>query len=139
MLQKEMGFSYHQLLGELIYAYIVAHLDIGCAITLLSQFSQAPHKDHYTASRTFANTCMPPSHGALSTTIPLDGPPTDDTLPVFPAMPLHQLVGYVDAAHATDLRTRCSITGIVYTLAGGAIAFKSKVQPKTATSSTGAE
>jgi hypothetical protein len=47
-----------------------------------------------------------------------------------------ELVGYVDALHATDLRTRRSVTGLFFCLVGGAIAFKSKLQPTVAASST---
>jgi hypothetical protein len=49
---------------------------------------------------------------------------------------LLELVDYVDASHATDLHTRRSVTGLLFCLAGGAIAFKSKLQPTIATSST---
>ena len=43
------------------------------------------------------------------------------------------------AAHANDLRNRRSTTGYVFTLAGGAISYRCKTQPITATSSTEAE
>jgi hypothetical protein len=49
---------------------------------------------------------------------------------------LLELVGYVDASHAIDLRTRRSVTGLSFCLAGGGIAFKSKFQPTVATIST---
>jgi hypothetical protein len=64
----------------------------------------------------------------------------DPSLPEFP-QPLSSIVvaGYVDAAHATDLVTRRSITGLVFVLCGGPIAYKSKVQPTVLTSSTEAE
>jgi hypothetical protein len=68
--------------------------------------------------------------------MPFDPQELDVSLPPFPRHPLSELVGYVDAAHAV---TRRSITGILFTLAGGAIAFKSKVQPTVSTSSTEAE
>ena len=48
-------------------------------------------------------------------------------------------LGFVDASHANDLRTRKSTTGFVFTLAGAAIAYRSKTQTVTATSSTEAE
>jgi hypothetical protein len=48
-------------------------------------------------------------------------------------------VGYVEAAHATDVRTRRSVTGFVFTFAGAAVAYKSKLQSICATSSTEAE
>jgi hypothetical protein len=64
----------------------------------------------------------------------------DPDLPDFPQVldPL-QLSGYVDAAHATDLITRRSITGLVFMFCGGPIAYKSKIQPTVSTSSTEAE
>jgi hypothetical protein len=49
------------------------------------------------------------------------------------------LAGYVDAAHATDLVTRRSITGLVFMFCGGPLAYKSKIQSTVSTSSTEAE
>jgi hypothetical protein len=61
-------------------------------------------------------------------------------LPPFPKPPdPFQLVGYVDAAHANDLRNRRSTTGYVFCLANAAVAYRSKTQSITATSSTEAE
>ena len=48
-LAKLQGFSYRNVLGELIYAYVIARLDIGYAICLLARFSGAPHGEHYHA------------------------------------------------------------------------------------------
>ena len=50
-----------------------------------------------------------------------------------------QLAIYVDTAHATNLRTTKSISGLVATLNGTAIAYKAKWQPTVSTSSTEAE
>ena len=63
----------------------------------------------------------------------------DPSLPSFPSTKHLQLVGFVDAAHATDLKTRKSVTGVRFCLAGGAIAYKSKLQATVATSSTESE
>jgi hypothetical protein len=69
--------------------------------------------------------------------------PYNDTkadLPPFPRLAdPFQLTGYVDAAHATDTVTRRSVTGTVFTLCGGAIAYRSKLQSTVSTSSTEAE
>jgi hypothetical protein len=46
-LAKKTGFSYRQVLGELIYAYVVCRLDIGYAITFLSRFTTALAEEHY--------------------------------------------------------------------------------------------
>ncbi|KAG7369161.1 hypothetical protein IV203_031904 [Nitzschia inconspicua] len=64
----------------------------------------------------------------------------DPSLPAFP--PIHsplQLTGYVDAAHANDLCNHRSTTGYAFILNGDAIAYRSKTQTVTATSSTEAE
>jgi hypothetical protein len=38
-LESTMGFLYQQVLGELIYAYVVCCLDIGFAVTFLAHFA----------------------------------------------------------------------------------------------------
>jgi hypothetical protein len=48
-LESAAGYSYHQVLGEIIYVYVVCHLDIGYAAMLLSRFSQAPAREQYKA------------------------------------------------------------------------------------------
>ena len=63
----------------------------------------------------------------------------ENGLPTFPSFDLFDLVGFVDAAHANDLRKRRSTTGYAFILSGAAIAYKSKTQTITATSFTEAE
>ena len=66
--------------------------------------------------------------------------PGMDDLPDFPQPSrLDTLVGFSDASHATCLETRRSVTGTIFMLAGGCIAYKSKLQPTVSTSSTEAE
>jgi hypothetical protein len=72
--------------------------------------------------------------------VPLDIPVPDPALPLVPQAVDHfQLYGYVDASHANDLRQRRSTTGYVFLLSGGVVAYRSKTQSLTATSSTEAE
>jgi hypothetical protein len=147
--QREAGFSYRQVLGELIYAYVICRLDIGYAVTFLSRFAAAPNKEHYTAlknvcrylraTKTWGLVYRRSSPVAELPDDPLDHPSLDDSLPPFPQNDLLELVGYVDAAHATDLKTRRSVSGLVFCLAGAAVAYKSKLQATVATSSTEAE
>jgi hypothetical protein len=66
-------------------------------------------------------------------------PDLDPSLPAFPTHLLLQLVGFVDAACATNISTHRSVTGLVFCLAGGVIAYKSKLQVTVATSSTEAK
>ena len=70
-----------------------------------------------------------------------DEPPNySEDLPMFPEHqdPLH-LACFVDAAHGNDKRRRRSTTGYAFVLNGGVIAYRSKTQAVTATSSTEAE
>ena len=149
-LEKQVGFGYRQVMGELIYAYVLCRVDIAYAVTFMSRFAQAPAAEHYQALKGIcrylratkdwgiryrrAQRCAYdlPKIAELTPTVEAE-------LPEFPSHAHDQLVGYVDAAHATDLKTRRSVTGYVFTMAGGAIAYKSKLQPTVATSSTEAE
>ena len=133
----------------MIYAYVVGRLDIGYAVTLLARFASNPAARHYQALKNVCRYLRRTKDWGIIywrespvedlPHVPLPDVPVDATLPDFPQHALRELVGYVDAAHATELRTRRSITGLIFTFAGGAIAFKSKVQPTVSTSSTEAE
>jgi hypothetical protein len=48
-LEKKIGFSYRQVLGELAYAYVVGRVDISYAVTLLARSSSAPDRCHHLA------------------------------------------------------------------------------------------
>jgi hypothetical protein len=49
VLEKRMGFSYQQTIGELIYALTVCRVDISIAVITLSQHSHHPAQIHYEA------------------------------------------------------------------------------------------
>jgi hypothetical protein len=145
-LAQKTRFSYCQVLSELIYAYIVCHLDIRYAITFFSHFDTAPAEEHYKALKDIAKyLCRTINRGiiywhtkplASLPYVPLPQPDIDPSLPPFPKIDLHQLVGYLNVAHATDLETQRSVTGYALCYASGAVAFKSKLQTTIATSST---
>jgi hypothetical protein len=132
------------------YAYVTTRPDIGYSITTLSKFASAPADIHFTALKDIAkylrrtiNWGITYRKITLNDDLPcapddlLDPPPD---LPVFPTPTSNQqLLCYVDAAHANDLRRRRSTTGYAFTLCGGVIAYRSKTQSITATSSTEAE
>ena len=46
-LEKRMGFSYRQCIGELIYALTICRVDISIAVITLSQHSINPAQIHY--------------------------------------------------------------------------------------------
>jgi hypothetical protein len=148
-LEEEMRYSYHQVLGELIYAYVICHLDIGFAITLLAHFAQSPAKEHYLALKHVVRYLRQTMNWGIMywrkqpllslPKVPYEAPEVDQSLPQFPVHDPLQLVGFVDAAHAVDIETHRSITGLVFSLAGGAISYKSKLQATVATSSMESE
>jgi len=145
-IEKDVGFGYHQVLGELIYAYIMCHVDIGYAVVFLSRFSTAPAKEHYLALKGVCKYLHCTKSWGLVywrmtpvtslPTVPLEQLSLDTN---FPKIPASELVGFVDAAHATDTEKCQSITGWAFCYAGVAIAYKSKLQTMIATSSTEAE
>ena len=148
-LQATMQFSYRQLLGELMYAYTTCRVDIAYAVCYLAKFSQNPHLEHYVALKRVARYLRQTKDWGIVywratpasslPAVPLLSPPLDESLPPFPSHDAFELAGYVDSAHGNDLETRKSVTGLVFTLAGGAVAYKSKLQPTIALSSSEAE
>ena len=132
-----------------MYAYVLCCLDIGYAVTLLSHFSTAPHKEHYVALKQICRyLCNTKDWGLIYwrtkprsdlPVVSFDSLYLDPALGCFPPSNLYSLMGYVDAAYATDIRTRRSVTGFVFTFAGAAVAYKSKLQSICATSLTEAE
>jgi hypothetical protein len=150
-LEKEIGLSYRQELGEVTYVYVVGRVDISYAYPLLARYSSAPDRCHYPALYRLCKYLRRTIDWGI---VYLRLAPCDllrtggfkilsmynKDLPEFPKFSsLSELVGCVDASHATDLRACGSATGLSFCLAGGAIAFKSKLQPPVSTSSTESE
>lgn len=152
-LEKTSGFQYRTLLGELLYAYTLCRLDIGYCVSLLSRFSQAPSATHYASLKQITKYLRATRNWGIIywhsfpvdslPEIPLDLLTDTDTINLpetpFPQHDLTDLIGYVDASHGTDPSTRRSVTGFLFSYAGAAIAYKTKLQPCVATSSTEAE
>ena len=149
-LADKHGFSFRTLLGELLYAYTTCRPDIGYAVVTLSKFATCPDNIHYAYLKGVAKYLRRTIHWGIryrryrpdptQGSVAYDFASTSDDLPDFPAPsdPLTPMA-FVDAAHANDLRNRRSQTGYVITMCGGAIAYRSKTQSVTATSSTEAE
>jgi hypothetical protein len=148
-LEKEMKFPYRGLLGELLYAYVTARPDIGYAVTTLSKFATNPDKIHYLALKRLAIYLRQTITWGIiywrklpcSTLpdVPISAVNWDSSEPFDVDLPYDQLLGFVDSAHATDLRNRRSTTGYAFCLAGGAIAWRASTQSVVATSSTEGE
>ena len=132
-LEQEVRFSYWQVLGELIYAYVVICIDIGFAVALLSRFASAPAREHYLALKNVLKYLQHMKDWGILYwwSAPVDSlpmtdieqPALDPSLPSLPEHSLLQLVGFVNMAYATDTNTWRSLTGIMFCLAGGAISY----------------
>ena len=143
------GFAYRTLLGELLYAYVTCRPDIGYATISLSKFSTCPHDAHFTMLKKVAKYLRSTKHWGIIYRKPKRDPNLpasnfrrmvhDPALPDFPRLDSLELSGFLDAAHANDLRNRRSTTGYAFILCGGAVSYRCKTQSITATSSTEAE
>jgi len=109
-IEKDVGFSYHQVLGKLIYAYIVCHVDISYAVVFLSRFSTTPAKEHYLALKGVCKYLHCTKSWGLMywhmapvtslPTVPLEQLPCNTN---FPKVSPSKLAGFVDTAHSTDI------------------------------------
>jgi hypothetical protein len=148
-LELKMGFSYRLLLGELLFAYVTTRPDIWYAVTVLTKFAIKPAKLLYLRLKDIAKYLCNTINWGIIYLCPVPNPalphiPLETlvltTLYQFPPTKKHMhLVGYVDAAHGNDFWQWCSTTGNWFMLAGEAIAYRSKTQTITATSSTWAK
>ena len=50
-LEKKYGFTYRQIVGELIFAFITTRTDIGAAVTTLAQYNNNPGDKHFCAAQ----------------------------------------------------------------------------------------
>jgi Reverse transcriptase (RNA-dependent DNA polymerase) len=151
-LEKDMQFNYRNVVGELVWVFIVARIDLAFSAALLTRFSSAPARVHYRACKRLQRYLrMTKDWGLIFWRAkPLDHLPPGKFRPYVDLQPEQllrfpvfsdplELVAFADAAHATDLKRRRSVSGFCCVLAGAAIAYKSKLQPAVATSSTEAE
>ena len=148
-ISKANGFSYRNVLGELIYAYVICRVDIGYAVCFLARFSERPHDEHYKALKSVCKYLRATKDWGIMyqrvsplenlPSVPFDWLQPDPSLPAFPQFARDELIGFLDAAHATELKSRRSVTGYLVLFCCAAIAWKSRVQSVVATSSTEAE
>ena len=151
-LEKRMRISYRSGVGELIYALVTCRPDISHAVVRCAQNCICPHEVHYHAVKhVIKYLFLTKSEGLYFwRETPNDNLP--DVVPPVLSSTAHDLLmdgrpqhsstslhGYVDSDWATCPKTRRSMTGVCISLAGGTIAYKTKLQSTVAQSSTEAE
>jgi len=151
-LESRMRFSYRSGVGELIYALVTCRPDISHAVVRCAQNCIHPHEIHFHAVkhilkylyltktdglyfwRVHPNDLLPDTGSPM-----LSSTAHDLLMHGRPDHPCTTLHGYVDSDWATCPKTRRSMTGVCIRFAGGTIAYKTKLQPTVAQSSTEAE
>ena len=153
-LEKDLGFTYRQAIGEILYALVTCRPDISFATIKLSQFSTRPAAMHFDAVKDvfrYLKATMDdgiyywrtmPRHDLPIGTIPQCK--QDITYDESNVTTRHQydadlLKAAVDSDFAGDTSHRKSVSGIIIKLAGGAVLYKTQYQPTVAGSSTEAE
>lgn len=149
-LERQMGFSFRSVIGELVFAMVIARAELSFVITKLSQFNKNPAKCHYQAAKhVFAFLNATKTDGLtywreepredlpfVEHPTPMSSP--QDALTPIPTDPT-QLISLTDSDWGSDRATRRSISGMLLIFAGAAILYKTKFQPTIALSSTEAE
>ena len=113
---------YASACGSLMYAMVATRPDIAYAVGVVSRYMSNPGKKHWEAVKSIlrylsgtADRQLCYGRGELS------------------------IQGYVDSDYAGCVDTRRSTTGWIYTFAGAAISWRSKLQDCTSVSTTEAE
>jgi hypothetical protein len=114
---------YAEVLGMLMYLANGSRPDLSFPVGVLARFMAAPRQEHWRALIGVVRYVK----GTVNYGIRYDG------------KCMGQLVGFSDADFGGDPDKRKSTTGYVFTIAGGAISWASKLQPTVAASTTEAE
>ncbi len=141
-LQQQMGFSYRQVIGELLYPMVKCRPDIAFHITKLSQYMANPASEHYQALIHLCQYVAATINNGIyywrrnpRNDLPYQPHPElhhdNYTLDIDPAELPGHLYGYVDADWGTDTAHRKSVSGIVMMYSGGAIGYKCKIKIKS--------
>ena len=113
---------YASAVGSLMYAMICTRPDIAQAVGVVSRFMADPDREHWNVVKRILRYVK----GASNVALCFGGSE-------------FVVRGYVDSDFAGDLDKRKSTTGYVFTLAGGAVSWLSKLQTVVALSTTEAE
>ncbi|PRQ27363.1 putative RNA-directed DNA polymerase [Rosa chinensis] len=115
---------YAQLVGSLMYAQVCTRPDLAYAVGILSRFQSNPGPEHWIAGKKILRYLQR----------------TKDHLLVYRRVKELEVVGYCDSDFASHFpSSKKSTSGYVFTLAGGAIAWRSVKQTLIATSTMQAE
>ena len=152
--ESEIGFTYRQGIGEVIYALVTCRPDISFAAIKLSQYSAAPARIHFDALQDLFRYLKATQDDGIyfwrqqpRNDLPLGPTPnckednnySETVVTARTEDNMKRLGAAVDSDHAGDTSHRKSVSGIVIKLAGGAVLYKTAFQQTIAHSSTESE
>ena len=120
--EKMASIPYSSAVGSLMYCMVCTRPDIAHAVSTVSRFLSNPGKEHWEAVKWIFKYLRGTSKLCLS---------FGGSKPV--------LEGFIDADMAGDLDGRKSTSGFLFTFAGGAVSWQSKLQKCVALSTTEVE
>ncbi|KAL9178471.1 hypothetical protein ACHAXT_003801 [Thalassiosira profunda] len=152
-LEKHHGFGYRSGIGELIWPYVTCRPDIAYGVVRASQHSSCPAEIHFHAVKHALKYMVLTKDDGIYFWRPQ---PRDDLPAVAPpqiSSTFHDLLhdgrpiemnptvanAYMDSDWGSCPRTRRSMGGGCLRLAGGPVAYRSRLQPTVALSSTEGE
>ncbi|KAH9678731.1 hypothetical protein KPL71_025836 [Citrus sinensis] len=115
---------YSGTVGSIMYAMVCTRPDVAYVIGLVSRFMGNPGKEHWEAKWLLRYLKGTEEHGVMF--VQVDNASS-------------KVLGYVDYDFAGDLDKRRLVTGLVFTLCGGVVSWKSTLQLVVAFSTTEAE
>jgi hypothetical protein len=115
--------QYRELVGSLMYLMVCSRPDIAFSVSYLARYLNCFDETHFAQAMKLLHYVIQTSHLGITYS-------RDSTV---------QPYGYSDSDWGTDIETRKSTTGYVYLMSGGAVSWKSKLQPTVALSSADAE
>jgi KUP system potassium uptake protein len=151
-MQKQLKISYRSAIGEIIWAMTTCRPDVSHAVVKAAQFSSCPHEIHYHGVRHILKYLNKTKDEGITfwratkrTDLPDAPRPTiisdkrelfQDKRREFGPMELN---AQADSDWAHCPKTRRSFTGVIVRMAGGTIAWKTRLQEAVALSSAEAE
>jgi hypothetical protein len=127
----ERGHSFAEYMGSLIWPATISHPDIAYAVARVGAYTSSPSPTHWTAMKKIFRYLK----GTRDKRITYGGPDfRSDSSSLF-----NHYGAYGDADFASNPDDSKSVSGYVYLLAGGPIAWHSKKQPTVALSTAEAE
>ncbi len=126
-LSKTNHALYRSIVGSLMYIATCTRPDISFAVGELGRYTHQPTEAHLTAAKRVLRYLRGTGHARIK----YKSQRGDDES--------SKLVGYADADFASDMETRRSVSGHIFTIGESPVAWRSKRQLITATSTTEAE